>query len=164
MGEVIVWIIRIGEFMKQKTIIGVIILCLMVFFLVPEELLSRTSKEGGLMGSFRVGTSSATLNGTSTITGTPFKIKDNVGFLSIFYQATQGTSTPHYSIRVFTSYDGTNFTTLPESTATASDDETSTNLQHVSVAIPFCDSVRVDIQGIELNATNTTFNMWIGDQ
>lgn len=150
--------------MKHKIIIGIIVLCLTVFFLVPEELLSRTTKEGGLMSLFRVGTSSATLNGTATITGTPFKVKDNVGFLSIFYQATQGTSTPHYSIRVFTSYDGTNFTTLPKATATASDDETSTNLKHVSVAIPLCDSVRVDIQGIALNATNTTFDMWIGDQ
>lgn len=150
--------------MKHKIIIGIIVLCMTAFFVVPGEILSRTSKEGGIMSSFRVGTSSATLNGTGTITGTPFKIKDNVGFLSIFYQATQGTSTPHYSIRVFTSYDGTNFTTLPESTATASDDETSTNLEHVSVAIPLCDSVRVDVQGITSNATNTTFSMWIGDQ
>ena len=112
-----------------------------------------TTKTGELVGRFRIGTSSATLNGTSTITGTPFKIKDNVGFLSLFHQATQGTSTPHYRIDVFTSPDGTNYTTLPEATATASTDESSTNLPTcISKYTIYMILSGVDVVGVALNA------------
>ena len=151
----------IDNIIGKISLVGFVVVIIAVLILRAN---ADTTKTGELVGRFRIGTSSGTLNGTSTITGTPFKIKDNVGFLSLFYQATQGTSTPHYRIDVFTSPDGTNYTTLPEATATASTDETRTNLQHVSVSIPFTDSVRVDIVGVALNATNTTFDMWIGEQ
>lgn len=146
-----------------KKILGIIaVVAFIAFLVIPVS--GDTNRTGDVIGKFRIASSGATLNATNTVTGTAFRIKDNLGFLSLFYQVTAGTSTPHYRIAVFTSPDGTNFTTLPEATATASSDETSTNLEHVSVSIPLTNFVRVDVVGVLLNATNTTFNLWTGDQ
>jgi len=126
--------------------------------------MGATSKQGQLQGKVTRMLTAETINGTATATGTGFKAEGNVGYLSLFYQATQGTSTPHYRIDVFTSPDDSSYTTLPVATATASTDETSTDFKHVDVAIPITSYIRVDVVGVDLNATNTTFDMWRVEQ
>ena len=146
--------------MIKKRITNIIFSIIVVGFIATVSL-APTNKTGQLQGKFNMGTSSATLNATNTITGTPFKLHGSTGNISVFYQATQGTSTPHYLIHVFTSINGATFTTQPVATITASTDETSTDLTHRDVPIPYAPWGRIDIKGITDNATNTTFDMWL---
>ena len=138
-----------------------------------------------IAGKWHVGTSSATLNGEKNvagggvgiITGTPFRLAGSTEDLSIFYQAIQATSSPHYLINLYTSpnfnpVDGTgSFTTQAVATLTPSFDETSLDFTHrtassstatgipgIVISAPWA---RIDIEGAALNAEATTFNLWI---
>ncbi len=126
--------------------------------------MAPTSRQGQVRGNYWVGTSSATLNGTATITGTPFQLKGSNGNISIFYQAIQATSTPHYRIACYTSPDNGSYTTEAVATMTPSNDETTTNFMHRAVSLNYTPWARIDIIGVDLNAEGTTINMWIGDQ
>ncbi len=124
------------------------------------------SRLGQLQGRFHIGTTSAILNGVgsndgATITGTPFALSGSTGDISIFYQATQATSTPHYKIAIYTSPNNATYTTELVATLTASSDETSTDFKHRVVSIDYSPWARIDIIGITGNATGTTFDLLI---
>ncbi len=125
---------------------------------------------------FHVGTSSATLNGEKNqagggvgiITGTPFRVSGKLENISIFYQAIQATSSPHYAISLYTSPNFSpvdssgSFTTFPFATLTPSANETSTDFMHrVATGTAGVPWARIDIEGAALNAEATTFNLWI---
>ncbi len=143
----------------DKTKVIKIFFSITVIALICFATMAPTTREGQLVGKFHTGTSSATLNATNTITGTPFALSGSTGDISIFYQATAGTSTPHYKIVLYGSPDNTTYTTSPIATLTASSDETSTDFIHRQVSAPYMPWGRIDIVGILLNATNTTFRL-----
>lgn len=132
--------------------------------LVFASILAPTTREGQVRGKIVRATTTATLNGTSTITGTPFSTLHHRGDFAVFYQAAQGTSTPHYRIEAYGSPNNSTWTTEAIATITPSTDETSTDFKHRSLDIPVTPWVRVDIIGVTANATNTTFDMWIVEQ
>ncbi len=113
-------------------------------------------------GKFHVGTSSATLNGESVITGSPFRLSGGPDGVSVFYQAILGSSTPHYKIGFYTSPDNSSYTTNPIATLTPSADETTTDFMHrVATSTAGVPWARIDVLGSKLNAEDTTFNLWI---
>ncbi len=132
-----------------------------------------------IAGKWHVGTSSATLNGeedvaalgSGTITGTPFRVSGRLEDVGIFYQAIQGTSSPHYRIALYTSPDNSSYTTNAVATLTPSNDETTTNFINAVAtqttssgeltALPIAPWGRIDVEGAALNAEDTTFNLWI---
>ncbi len=134
----------------------------LVYLLLFSPMIA-VSKQDGIKGKMTIEQSAVTLNATATITGTPFYIKENSGFLSVFYDFVIGTSTAHYKIQVYTSPDGTNFVTTPI-VITPSSDETSVDMKHVDVPIYVTSYARIDIVGVALNATNTTFTLWRVEQ
>ena len=144
---------------NKKTMFFAVIIALAVIVAT----VAPTSQQGQVQGKFKLAINGDTLNGTAVGTGTAFRINDNLGFLSLFYQVTAGTSTPHYQLRVYTSPDNVTYSGTGV-LATATADETSTAFTHVSVSIPLTNWVRVDMEGVTANATNTTYVLWEGNQ
>lgn len=139
--------------------IGVAI-CLGLLCFLPVE--NAESKQTNIKGKMVIEQSAATLNATATLTGTAFYVKENSGFMSVFYQVVQA-GTPHYKIQVYTSPDDTNFVTTPI-VITPSSDETSTDMIHVDVPILVTVYVRIDVVGVAGNPADTTITVWRVEQ
>lgn len=121
-----------------------------------------TSKMGQIRSKIQTiigsGTStSVTLDGSTSdiLTGT-ITTQHDIGFFSIEYQVTQGTSTPHYFIDYLGSYDGENFTTQPLGTLTASTDTTSTDRTIVQFNPPPVAYIQIRVHSATGNATDTS--------
>ncbi len=125
--------------------------------------LGAVGKYGGIKGKVTLEQDGATLNGTATITGTAFYIKENLGNMSVFYDVTAGTSTAHYYIQIYTSPDNSTWTTTPV-VITATSDETSVDVKHVDVPIYVAPYGRIDVVGATSNATDTAISVWRVEQ
>ena len=139
--------------MKGVIVTMVVLAAILVINLAP------TSQQGDVNSKFAKVLDSETLNGTNTITGTPFRVSDAMGFISMFYDVDVGTSTAHYQIKAYTSPDNSTYAT-DGILLSPSSDETSVDVKHVSVPITLCNWVRIDIEGVTSNATNTTISAW----
>ena len=115
------------------------------------------------------GTSGGTQDG-AIATGTGINMMSSNGYLTLFYQATQATSTPHYRIDMAFSPNNATYTTAVGGTSTVTDtvDEVDTTFKCITVMHPATNGVatmspwiRFDVVGAPLNAAGTVFDMWI---